>query len=194
MAGTQVQFRRGTTAEHASFTGAVGEVTVDTTKDTLVVHDGSTAGGFPMQPQNKTGTVLQVVEGRKTTNTATTSTTPSASGLSASITPSSTSSKIYVHAWFEFTTADTDSASAAGGAVLKRGSTTISQHWVDMEFGGATSTRLETPTSISLLDAPATTSATTYSVDIYSYVSGNSSSMKGNAEYPATIILMEIAG
>lgn len=45
---TQVQWRRGTTAEHATFTGAVGECTVDTDKDTLVVHDGSTAGGFPL--------------------------------------------------------------------------------------------------------------------------------------------------
>jgi len=43
---TVLQLRRGTTAEHSSFTGAEGEVTVNTTKDTLVVHDGSTAGGF----------------------------------------------------------------------------------------------------------------------------------------------------
>ena len=42
----QVQFRRGTTSEHGSFTGAVGEVTVDTDKDTLIVHDNSQAGGF----------------------------------------------------------------------------------------------------------------------------------------------------
>jgi len=45
---TEVQFRRGTTAEHGSFTGAVGEVTVDTDKDTMVVHDNSQAGGYPM--------------------------------------------------------------------------------------------------------------------------------------------------
>ena len=45
---TQVQFRGGTTTEHTSFTGAAREVTVDTTKDTVVVHDGSTAGGFPL--------------------------------------------------------------------------------------------------------------------------------------------------
>jgi hypothetical protein len=44
----QVQLRRGTTTDHSSFTGAVGEVTVDTTKDTLVVHDGSQAGGYPI--------------------------------------------------------------------------------------------------------------------------------------------------
>lgn len=43
---TAVQLRRGTAAEHTSFTGLEGEVTVDTTNDTLRVHDGSTAGGF----------------------------------------------------------------------------------------------------------------------------------------------------
>ena len=36
----QVRLRRGTTAQHVTFTGADGEVTVDTTKKVLVVHDG----------------------------------------------------------------------------------------------------------------------------------------------------------
>ena len=45
---TQVQFRGGTTTEHSSFNGAAREVTVDTTKQTLVVQDGSTNGGFPL--------------------------------------------------------------------------------------------------------------------------------------------------
>lgn len=45
---TEVRWRRGTTGEHASFTGANGEVTVDTTKKTLVVHDGVTPGGWPI--------------------------------------------------------------------------------------------------------------------------------------------------
>ena len=49
---TQIQFRRGTTSEHSSFTGAVGEITVDTTKDTAVVHDGSTAGGIPLAKES----------------------------------------------------------------------------------------------------------------------------------------------
>lgn len=48
--------RRGTTAEHTTFTGAEGEVTVDTTKDTLVVHDGSTAGGFPLAKEAELAT------------------------------------------------------------------------------------------------------------------------------------------
>lgn len=40
-----LQLRRGTTAENDAFTGSEGELTVDTTKKTLRLHDGSTAGG-----------------------------------------------------------------------------------------------------------------------------------------------------
>ena len=43
-----LKLRRGTTSQHSSFTGAEGECTVDTTKDTLVVHDGAQAGGRPL--------------------------------------------------------------------------------------------------------------------------------------------------
>ena len=44
----QVIYRRGTTAEHANFVGANGEITVDTVKHVVIVHDGVTAGGFPL--------------------------------------------------------------------------------------------------------------------------------------------------
>jgi len=49
---TQIQRRRGSTVEHSTFTGAVGELTIDTTKKTVVVHDGSTAGGFPLAKES----------------------------------------------------------------------------------------------------------------------------------------------
>ena len=45
---TAIQRRRGTTSQHSSFTGLAGEITIDTDKNTVVVHDGSTAGGFPL--------------------------------------------------------------------------------------------------------------------------------------------------
>lgn len=48
----QLQLRRGTTAQIAAFTGAQGEVIVDTDKDTLVVQDGVTAGGFPLASES----------------------------------------------------------------------------------------------------------------------------------------------
>jgi hypothetical protein len=46
MSNIQVQLRRGTTAQHGSFTGAQGELTVDTDKNALVLHDGATQGGI----------------------------------------------------------------------------------------------------------------------------------------------------
>jgi RNase P/RNase MRP subunit p29 len=46
------QRRRGTTAEHSTFTGLAGELTVDTTKNTVVVHDGVTAGGIPLAKES----------------------------------------------------------------------------------------------------------------------------------------------
>jgi len=66
---TQIQFRRGTTAQTNAFTGAVGEITVDTDKEVVVVHDGSTAGGFPAVRQlsdlgvTATSTELNYVDG-----------------------------------------------------------------------------------------------------------------------------------
>ena len=52
---TQVRLRGGTTTEHASFTGAAREVTVNTTNNTLVVHDGTTAGGHEIGLVEDTG-------------------------------------------------------------------------------------------------------------------------------------------
>ena len=54
----QIRLRQGTTTEHNTFTGAVGEVTVDTTKDVPVVHDGVTVGGHPVAARaNADGTI-----------------------------------------------------------------------------------------------------------------------------------------
>ena len=44
----QVQIRRGTDSQHTSFTGAEGEISVNTTNDSVHVHDGTTAGGKEM--------------------------------------------------------------------------------------------------------------------------------------------------
>jgi hypothetical protein len=43
----RIQFRRGTSLQHSVFVGAPGEITVDTDKNVIVVHDGVTPGGFP---------------------------------------------------------------------------------------------------------------------------------------------------
>ena len=64
-----LKLRRGTTSQHSSFTGAEGEVTVDTTKDTLVVHDGSTAGGVPLAKESANLSLID--EDNMSTNSAT---------------------------------------------------------------------------------------------------------------------------
>ena len=48
MAVRRVQLRRGTTAENTAFTGAVGEITIDTDNKSIRVHDNDQAGGFDL--------------------------------------------------------------------------------------------------------------------------------------------------
>ena len=64
-----LKLRRGTTTQHGSFTGAEGEVTIDTTKDTAVVHDGSQAGGRPLAREDLNNVSGSTVIGRINTNT-----------------------------------------------------------------------------------------------------------------------------
>lgn len=51
----EVQFRRGSESDHSSFTGANGEITVDTTNKTLRVHDGVTSSGFRLARYDELG-------------------------------------------------------------------------------------------------------------------------------------------
>lgn len=47
MANTKrVQIRKGTELEHSAFTGALAELTYDTDKGVIRMHDGSTTGGY----------------------------------------------------------------------------------------------------------------------------------------------------
>ena len=69
-----LQLRGGTTSEHSTFTGALREVTVDTTKDTLVVHDGATAGGFALATATDVATALPLSGGALTGAVTTNST------------------------------------------------------------------------------------------------------------------------
>ena len=59
-----LKLRRGTTSQHSSFTGAEGEVTIDTNKDVPVVHDGSTAGGHPVAAEDMSNVSSASITGR----------------------------------------------------------------------------------------------------------------------------------
>jgi hypothetical protein len=58
---TQVQIRRGNTAQTSTFTGSIAEITVDTDKKVVVVHDGTTAGGNPLIRANASITTGQIL-------------------------------------------------------------------------------------------------------------------------------------
>ena len=75
---TAIQRRRGTAAQHSSFTGLAGEITIDTTNNTVVVHDGSTAGGHRLAKYSEItalgeGDITSVVAGAGLTGGATSS-------------------------------------------------------------------------------------------------------------------------
>ena len=71
----QVQLRRGTTAEHQVFTGAVGELTIDTSIDVAVIHDGVTPGGHYLVGTGFGATVSQGIVNKSFIGIGTTTTT-----------------------------------------------------------------------------------------------------------------------
>jgi hypothetical protein len=128
------------------------------------------------------GKVLQVVTATTTSQVNITSTTYTDSGLSATITPSASTSRILV-----LTTqpimVQTNAATAAAGTRLVRGSTTIADFAPSryeshaVTAAGVTVSALRNIQSISFLDSPATTSAVTYKTQGALQVTTNSSTM-----------------
>lgn len=72
---TTLQFRRGTTAQNNAFTGAAGELTVDTDLNTLRVHNNSTAGGFELVQNSAIQTLSNKTLGINTKESFTSSAT-----------------------------------------------------------------------------------------------------------------------
>jgi len=138
------------------------------------------------------GSVLQVVQGLLTTQVSTTTlNTFVTTGLTASITPSSATSKILATvSGFGYT-----SASAVQGVfTLYRNSTNLSTYGFTLAY--ASGANLQAGITFSYLDSPATTSATTYTLyfslaNTAGTVTFNSQSAWGQGT--ATIILQEIA-
>jgi hypothetical protein len=144
---------------------------------------------------NQTGVILQVVSVNKTdqyyqSGTVTPTDVP---GLSVSITPSSTSSRILILGHVNF------SATSAGGdsfARLMRNSTEIGSG-ADGYFGQVAGQDYFAVHSrvIYLIDSPATTSSTTYKIQVWGqelYV--NSRGLDASFDVSSQIVLMEIAG
>ena len=169
---------------------ASGTVTLGTSGDTFTVPSGvtltnnGTASGFGG------GKVLQVVQGTYATQTSTTSTSPVTSNLSASITPSSTSSKILLSATVN--SFYTDSHPAGGYLYLYRdGSNIISgSEQVAWNYNGNGS--IVDTIGLNYLDSPSSTSSLTY--QIYFAKQAGGTTFVHDSGNPSFIILMEIEG
>ena len=140
---------------------------------------------------NVTGNLLQVVHASTTTEVSTTSDSFTDTGLTASITPSSTSSKILVlYALQQFI----NNSGGASKFKLFRGSTELIEHGFQ-GYAGASTLMSKGPHQF--LDSPSTTSATTYKVQFNSQVGGHNVLMQyddSNGDGVSEITLMEIAG
>ena len=140
----------------------------------------------------KAGNVIQVVNVAYSTQTSTTSSTYSDTGLTASITPNSSSSKILV---FVDLNVYKDTSNTSMGLKLVRNSTDL--YTIDTFAAYTNSTGAIGVGSVSsnYLDSPATTSSTTYKVQFKS-MNGTNGVYINNNGYGAitsTITLMEIA-
>jgi acyl-coenzyme A thioesterase PaaI-like protein len=60
MSTYQLQMRRGNTAQILTFTGAAGELTMDTDRNTIVVHDGNTVGGHYIASASDVATIINI--------------------------------------------------------------------------------------------------------------------------------------
>ena len=143
------------------------------------------------------GKILQVIYAETTTKVSTVSGNYVDTGITATITPSSNSSKILVVVslqWMLYR----EATETNGSFKLLRGSTNISEHSdaVHIEAGTTSQSRIisEGGYMIQKLDSPATTSATTYKVQFKTNVTANSASMDVNRNNaPGCISLMEVA-
>jgi hypothetical protein len=138
-----------------------GRLAMGTANQVLRVNSGGTALEYATPSGG--GKVLQVVQATHSTEVSSSSTTYAATGLTVSITPTSATSKIYVHAIINGLTKDSGNANnAAQIRLLRNAATTI----ITSTGIGYTGTALSNQNqgNIQYLDSPATTSATTYDV------------------------------
>lgn len=182
-----------------------------TTGDTIYSSSGSTparlgigstgqvltvSGGVPTwaTPSSGGGKVLQVVQDTAETGFTTTSSTYVDTGLSVSITPSSSSSKIMVIASMPsaYCRGNTTATSNYSFYSLRRGSTDLSEASIGYYQMAASSTAdFYSATTISYLDSPATTSAVTYKI-VSKKGDGNLVGYTASSTNIQSIVVMEI--
>ena len=176
----------GTVTLAAPSVAGTTTLTLPTANGTIITT-GSSGQSIP-KAALPTGSVLQVVQDTFSTQTTTTSTSFVTSGLTASITPTSSSSKIFALATF---VAYNNFANQSAYYTLYRNSTNLFD--VEGAFRQETSAgTILCAGVISFLDSPATTSSTTYTVYMKSQ-SGSVVTYMALSNTKCIITLMEIA-
>jgi hypothetical protein len=180
----------------ATAADTVARLPVGTNGQVLLADSAETTGLKWGSPPS--GKVLQVVQATTTTATTISSTTYADTTLTATITPTSATSKVLVMFSQVSSTARND-IEAGSGIRLLRGATAVYEpatggfetQYIYGTGIGSSGTNIKGIISASYLDSPATTSATTYKTQSRTQNSTNSPSVKLN-EGISTIILMEI--
>jgi len=138
------------------------------------------------------GKILQVVSATTSTDTTIASTTFTDTGLSATITPSSTSSRILVLVT-QFATTTRSANDQGGYARLDRNGTIIyADNGAEFTIGGASSLAFGFSFAFSYVDSPATTSARTYKTQGKVGTTLNSGQIVFNSTSLGSIVLLEI--
>jgi hypothetical protein len=163
------------------------------------IQNASLASGVPSAAKLPAGSVLQVVQASTTTRVQITNSTYTDTNLTASITPSSSSSKILVLISQNIGTYNSSQVGTAGNLRIVRDSTTVftSENVISIvaALGNASEVRVAGQYSLNYLDSPATTSSTTYKTQAnLSGGGGRVEPQSSNGLSNSTIILMEIAG
>jgi hypothetical protein len=158
---------------------------------------GLTTTGISAVQKLPAGTVLQVVYAQTTTRTTGSSTSyVDISGLTASITPSSSSSKIFVLVNYSLGSASASGAESPCSVNLVRASTQVYELTRAIDLRAATyssESNVYTTGGFSYLDSPATTSSTTYKCQVKQNASFGRSYDVSAGSSPSSITLMEIA-
>lgn len=150
---------------------------------TGTILTSATTTGFPA------GSVIQVVNASYSTTVTSSSQTHADTGLTASITPTSSSSKILV---IVHQNGCAKNNNTFMGIRLYRGASIIADPVVDLGYTNSTAPNRIGSCSIAYLDSPATTSSTTYKTTFNADSSVSSTTVQSNSAL-STITLMEIA-
>jgi hypothetical protein len=166
---------------------------------TTVLDLPAVSGTILTTTSPKAGNVLQVVQASTTTRVQITNSTYVDTNLTASITPSSSSSKILVLISQNIGTFNSSQVGTAGNLRIVRDSTTVftSENVISIvaALGNASEVRVAGQYAFNYLDSPATTSSVTYKTQAnLSSGGGRVEPQSNNGTSNSTIILMEIAG